>query len=101
GRLRSGGSLEGGLLGALMGELESAATEGFVPIKKSVPAPAPSDPLPQTYINRGESDFVRVASEKLDHLVDLGGELLVARRRLALRQSEVEKLLAWAKEWQR
>ncbi|RDI96044.1 response regulator [Meiothermus sp. QL-1] len=66
---------------------------------RAAPAPDPSAPLPQREPSRAAS--VRVSLERLDALLNIAGEVLVTRSRLALmaqRFEELENLLEAARE---
>ena len=63
------------------------------------PLAAPAQPeAPAVELTRGES--VRISSTKLDRMIDLGGELLVVRRRAAARDADVARILDVAKHWE-
>ena len=54
--------------------------------------------LPESHYERTNAS-VRVAAEKLDTLLAQTGELLVARRRVESRLSEIHELRDWTAEW--
>lgn len=66
--------------------------------------PAPTPPLsataPQESLGAMPRDDMRVSVQKLDQLLALGGELLVARRRAAGRSADVDRLLEMVKGWE-
>jgi two-component system chemotaxis sensor kinase CheA len=66
------------------------------------PAPAPTTGEPVH--PAGGAATLRIAAEKLDTLLSIGGELLVARRRVPLRTEELARLRdvvgRWRAEWQ-
>jgi two-component system chemotaxis sensor kinase CheA len=45
-------------------------------------------------------NFIRIPAAKLDELLTLSGELLIARRQNETRMGDIERLLAMAKSWQ-
>lgn len=50
--------------------------------------------------NTPRDGAVRISAAKLDHLLALGGELLVARRRAESRGADVDRLLEVTKRWE-
>ena len=71
----------------IAGEATAASPSGTATKATSPTAPATRD------------RFVRVRAEKLDHMLTLGGELLIARRHAEGRSADVTRLLEVTKAW--
>ena len=123
-RLREDVDLEDSLLVELLPLIERAAAGETVLLAKptrareDVAGEAPAEPLvadrhglagalpsqaASTHLSETNSErttaSVRVSAEKLDMLLAQTGELLVARRRIESRLSEIQELRDWTSEW--
>ena len=80
----------------------SRATPASPPRATPEVAPLPAVPAapeePAVVATKAES--VRISSARLDRMLDLGGELLVVRRRAEARDADVARLLDMAKHWE-
>jgi two-component system chemotaxis sensor kinase CheA len=112
GRLSAGEEVGESQFAALLARLETAGDEPET--GQAPPADAPgfgaraAAAVPESAIaaaddspaNTPRDGAVRISAAKLDHLLALGGELLVARRRAESRGADVDRLLEVTKRWE-
>jgi two-component system chemotaxis sensor kinase CheA len=99
-RLAEGKEIATGAIAALLPQLEAAARTGSVsavPTRIVSPRPVLAQPPDEPIRPLGGS--IRLATDKLDALISRSGELLLARRRIASRQSEFDDIRTLVAEW--
>lgn len=103
-RLREKRNLDGSAVASLLPRLVQSTSSPSERAETAAAPVAPPEPRQQPAVIR-ESPVIAVAADKIGSLIDRGGEMLIARRRIAGHADAVMSLRgdvrSWQSEWRR